>query len=86
MPRDELCYCMRQWGLGDKHVSWCRTCVRTETVMRYEVGVTDGFTVGVGLHQGSALSPLLFAVEVDMLKDEVRLESSWTMMFSQMTL
>lgn len=36
-------------------------------MVRYEVGVTDGFTVGVGLHQGSALSPLLFAVEVDTL-------------------
>lgn len=48
-------------------------------MVRYEVGVTDGFTVGVGLHQGSALSPLLFAVEVDTLKDEVRLESSWIM-------
>lgn len=36
---------------------------------------------GLGLHQGSALSPLLFAVEVDTLKDEVRLESSWIMVF-----
>lgn len=50
-------------------------------MVRYEVGVTDGFTVGVGLHQGSALGPLLFAVEVDTLKDEVRLESSWIMVF-----
>lgn len=50
-------------------------------MVRYEVGVTDGFTVGVGLHQGSALSPLLFAMEVDTLKDEVRLESSWIMVF-----
>lgn len=50
-------------------------------MVRYEVGMTDGFTVGVGLHQGSALSPLLFAVEVDTLKDEVRLESSWIMVF-----
>lgn len=30
---------------------------------------------------GSALSPLLFAVEVDTLKDEVRLESLWIMVF-----
>lgn len=50
-------------------------------MVRYKVGVTDGFTVGVGLHQGSALSPLLFAMEVDTLKDEVRLESSWIMVF-----
>lgn len=50
-------------------------------MVRYEVGLTDGFTVGVGLHQGSALSPLLFAVEVDTLKDEVRLESSWIIVF-----
>ena len=36
----------------------------------------------VGLHQGSALSPLLFAIMMDRLTDEVRLEAPWTMLFA----
>ncbi|KAK3556387.1 hypothetical protein QTP70_007995 [Hemibagrus guttatus] len=40
------------------------------------------FKVEVGLHQGSALSPFLFAIVMDQLSEEVRQESPWTMMFS----
>lgn len=43
--------------------------------------MTDGFHVGVGLLQGSALRPLLFVVAMDKLTDEVRQEFLWTMMF-----
>lgn len=40
------------------------------------------FKVGVGLHQGSALSSFLFTRVMDRLKDEDRQESPWTMMFA----
>ena len=36
----------------------------------------------MGLHQGSALSPCLFAMMMDiMMTDEIREEAPWTMMF-----
>lgn len=37
--------------------------------------VTEGFKVAVGLRQGWALSPFLFAVLMDRLTDEVSQES-----------
>lgn len=43
-------------------------------LVRCVVGVTDGLIVGVGLHEGSALSPFLFVVVMDRLTDEVRQE------------
>ncbi|KAK3513451.1 hypothetical protein QTP70_015450, partial [Hemibagrus guttatus] len=43
---------------------------------------TEEFKVEVGLHQGSALSPFLFAMVMDQLSEEVRQESPWTMMFA----
>ncbi|KAK3561691.1 hypothetical protein QTP86_012554 [Hemibagrus guttatus] len=43
---------------------------------------TEEFKVEVGLHQGSALSPFLFAMVMDQLSQEVRQESPWTMMFA----
>ncbi|XP_065665589.1 uncharacterized protein LOC136087013 [Hydra vulgaris] len=44
--------------------------------------MTDKFKVEVGLHQGSALSSLLFEIAMDRLTDEVRQESPWTMMLA----
>ena len=40
--------------------------------MRSAAGVTKGFTVKVGLHKGSALSPFLLTIVMDRLTDEVR--------------
>jgi len=50
--------------------------------VRSAVGVTDSFKVKVGLHQGSALSPFLFAILMDRLTDEVRKTPPWNMMFA----
>ena len=36
----------------------------------------------VGLHNGSALSPCLFAMVMDWITDEIREEAPWTMMFA----
>ncbi|KAK3569152.1 hypothetical protein QTP86_025431 [Hemibagrus guttatus] len=55
---------------------------RSRTVVRCAVGQTEEFKVEVGLHQGSALSPFLFAIVMDQLSEEVRQESPWTMMFA----
>ena len=52
------------------------------TAVRCAVGVTEGFEVKVGLHQGSALSPCLFAMMMDRMTDEIREEAPWTMMFA----
>ena len=52
------------------------------TAVRCAIGVTQGFEVKVGLHQGSALSPCLFAMATDRMTDEIRDEAPWTMMFA----
>ena len=50
--------------------------------VRCVVGVTEGFDVKVGLHQGSALSPCLFAMVMDWMTDKIREEAPWTNMFA----
>ena len=54
----------------------------SETVVRCAVETTKSFKVKVGLHQGSVLSPFLFAVIMDRLTDVVRREPLWTMLFA----
>ena len=49
--------------------------------VRCAVGMTEGFKVEVGLHQGLALSPFLFVMVMDRLTDEVRQKSPWNIMF-----
>ncbi|KAK3545752.1 hypothetical protein QTP70_011318 [Hemibagrus guttatus] len=83
VPREELWYCMRKSGVAEKYVRVVQDMYeRSRTVVRCAVGQTEEFKVEVGLHQGSALSPFLFAIVMDQLSEEVRQESSWTMMFA----
>ncbi|KAK3525896.1 hypothetical protein QTP70_010950 [Hemibagrus guttatus] len=83
VPREELWYCMRKSGVAEKYVRVVQDMYeRSRTVVRCAVGQTEEFKVEVGLHQGSALSPFLFAVVMDQLSEEVRQESPWTMMFA----
>ncbi|KAK3560749.1 hypothetical protein QTP86_016542, partial [Hemibagrus guttatus] len=83
VPREELWYCMRKSGVAEKYVRVVQDMYeRSRTVVRCAVGQTEEFKVEVGLHQGSALSPFLFAMVIHQLSEEVRQESPWTMMFA----
>ncbi|KAK3517622.1 hypothetical protein QTP70_013427, partial [Hemibagrus guttatus] len=83
VPREGLWYCMRKSGAAEKYVRVVQDMYeRSRTVVRCAVGQTEEFKVEVGLHQGSALSPFLFAIVMDQLSEEVRQESPCTMMFA----
>ena len=83
IPREELWYCMRKSGIVEKYVQLVQDMYEgSETVVRCAVGTTKNFKVKVRLHQGSALSPFLFAVIMERLTDEVRRELPWTMLFA----
>ncbi|KAK3522650.1 hypothetical protein QTP86_028894, partial [Hemibagrus guttatus] len=83
VPREELWYCMRKSGVAEKYLRVVQDMYeRSRTMVRCAVGQTEEFKVEVGLHQGSALSPFLFAIVMDQLSEEVRQESPWTMMFA----
>ena len=47
-------------------------CEGSKTLVR----CAESFKVKVGLHQGSALSPFLFAMIMDKLMDEIKRETS----------
>ena len=83
VPREEVWYCMRKSGLAEKYVRIVQDMYDdSTTAMRCAVGVTEGFEVRVGLHQGLALSPCLFAMVMDRLTYGIREEAPWTMMFA----
>ena len=83
VPRDELWHCMRKSQVNEEYVRAVQDMYEnSQTAVRCAVGMTEWFEVKVGLHQGSALSPFLFAMLMDRLTDEVRQVSPWNMMFA----
>ena len=71
VPREVVRWALRKLGVDD----WCiRTVFYTEacSVVRTEAGLSESFEVKVGLHQGSVLSPLLFAAVMDVISSEAR--------------
>ena len=84
LPREVLLYwCLRRKGVSEKLVRMvmetyqdCKTAVRTIE------GLSREFEIGVGIHQGSALSPLLFAVIIDVLSEHLRAENLWKLLFA----
>ena len=81
--REELWYCMRKLGIVEKYVQLVQDMYEgSKTAVRCAVRTSENFWIKVGLHQGSALSPFLFAVIMDRLTNEVRREPPWTMLFA----
>ena len=55
-------------GGAEKYVRKVKDMYESSMAGRWAAGVTDSFKVGVGLHQGSALSPFLFATVMDKMR------------------
>ena len=50
-------------------------------VVRTSDGDTDDFPIRIGLHQGSALSPYLFALVIDEVTRDIQGDIPWCMIF-----
>ena len=73
VPKEELWYCMRKSEMAKKDELLVQDMYeRSQTVVKCAIRTTESCKVKVRLHQGSALSPFLFAVIMDRLTDEVR--------------
>jgi len=56
-------------------------CEGGRTSVKMPGGATNDFYVGVGVHQGSALSPFLFTLVMEELTKEIQEELPWCMLF-----
>ena len=83
VPREEVWHCLRMADVPEPYIRVVQDMYDgSKTMVRCAVGTTKAFSVQVGLHQGSALSPFLFTVVMDQLTKGIRREAPWTMMFA----
>ena len=84
VPRELIWYSLRRKGVPGAYINiirdmyaLCKTSVMTSA------GKTKGIEiVEVGLHQGSALSPLLFVIIIDVITEEIEEGTPWAMLFA----
>ena len=68
VPREVIRWAMRRMGVEEWLVSAVMSMYTgAKTVVRTVYGNSNGFEVKVGMHQGSALSPLLFLMVMEAL-------------------
>ena len=73
VPREELYGCMRDKGMSEKYIRLVNDMDhQCETVVRGAAGTSEPFALEVGLLQGSAFSPFLFAIMMDSLTENIR--------------
>ena len=83
VPREELWECLRLAETSGCYIKIIQDMYDgATTAMRSAAGLTKEFKVGVGLHQGSALSPFLFANIIDRLTEDNRKDEPWDMLFA----
>jgi len=58
-------------------------CIQVQkTVVRTVYGNSSGFEVKVGMHQSSALSPLLFVIVMEAISREFRVALPWELSYA----
>ncbi|GJN13331.1 hypothetical protein PR202_gb00023 [Eleusine coracana subsp. coracana] len=83
VPRNVMWWALEKHKVPTKYITLikdmyrdARTCVRTCD------GDTNDFSIKIGLHQGSVLSPYLFALVMDEVTREIQSDVPWCMLFA----
>ena len=70
IQRDLIWWCMRKTGVPEEYVKIVQNMYRSsKTQVVTQKGENEYFPIEVGLHQGSALSPLLLIMVMDVLNE-----------------
>ena len=72
VPREKLWECLLLAETSECYIKIIKnTYDGARTTARSAAGLTKEFKIGVGLHQGSALTPFLFAIIIDRLTEDI---------------
>ena len=68
-----ICFALRRKGVTEHLVNWIMSFYKgCKTAVSVDRELSSSFSLKVGVHQGSALSTILFIMVMDVLKEDVR--------------
>ena len=83
VPRDIIWWALEKKRVTKGYIDVIRDMYEgVVTTIRSPAGVTNKFPITVGLHQGSTLSPYLFALVIDELMVNIQDDVPWCMLFA----
>ena len=83
VPREVIWWAMRKLGVGEWLVRVVQAMyANVRSRVRVGDGYSEDFAVGVGVHQGSVLSPLLFIMVLEALSREFRTGCPWELLYA----
>jgi hypothetical protein len=83
IPRNIMWWALDKHKVPTKYVTLIKDLYdKVVTSVRTTDGDTNVFSINIGLHQGSALSPYLFALVVDEVTRGIQRDIPWCMLFA----
>jgi len=83
IPRNVMWWALDRHKVPTKYVALIKNMYNNVmTRVRTSDGDTDDFPIKIGLHQGSALSPYLFALVMDEVTRDIQGDIPWCMLFA----
>jgi hypothetical protein len=83
VPRNVMWWALEKHKVPTKYVTLIKDMYRdVVTFVRTCDGDTSDFPIKIGLHQGSALSPYLFALVMDEVTRDIQGDIPWCMLFA----
>ena len=83
VPRDVIWWAMRKLGIDEWLVRLVQSMYKdVRSRVRVGDGYSEEFGVGVGVHQGSVLNPLLFIIVLEALSREFRTGCPWELLYA----
>ena len=83
VPRELIWYSFRRKGVPEAYINIIRDMYAgCKMNVMTSAGKTKAIEIEVGLHQGSALSPLLFVIIIDVITEEIEEGTPWAMLFA----
>ena len=82
VPRNVMWWALEKHKVPTKYITYIKyMCKSAMTFVRTCDGDTTDFPIKIGLHQGSALSPYLFALVMDELTRDIQGDIPWCQCF-----
>ncbi|KAH9401136.1 hypothetical protein TYRP_002727 [Tyrophagus putrescentiae] len=83
VPHEAIWWALREHLVPEEYITWVQCLYHNATTsVRCPLGSSVPFEVKVGVHQGSALSPLLFILVMDSATRDLHRPPPWTLLYA----